>query len=60
MFLLSLSGGLFYFVNKNFSVEFSYDLANFTSTTLKAKDGEKTTVYGIEIIKNSLISNHTV
>ena len=23
-------------------------------------DGEKTTVYGIEIIKNSLISNHTV
>lgn len=41
---LSLSGGFDYFVTKNFSVEFSYDLANFTSTTLDPKNGEKTTV----------------
>lgn len=43
-FGLSLSGGFDYFVTKNFSVEFSYDLANFTSTTLDPKTGEKTTV----------------
>ncbi|WP_264551241.1 porin family protein [Flavobacterium sp. N2038] len=41
---LSVSGGFDYFVTKNFSVEFSYDLANFTSTTLKPENGEKTTV----------------
>ncbi|MRX38908.1 outer membrane beta-barrel protein [Flavobacterium sp. LC2016-23] len=41
---VSLSGGFDYFVTKNFSVEFSYDLANFTSTTLDPKTGEKTTV----------------
>ncbi|MET3028083.1 hypothetical protein ABXT06_15490 [Flavobacterium sp. UW10123] len=51
---LSVSGGLDYFVTKNFSVEFSYDLANFTSTTLKAKDGEKTTVanFGLAHVAN--------
>lgn len=43
-FGLSVSGGFDYFVTKNFSVEFSYDLANFTSTTIKSEDGEKTTV----------------
>ncbi|RUT71426.1 hypothetical protein D0817_05995 [Flavobacterium cupreum] len=43
-FGLALSGGFDYFVTKNFSVEFSYDLANFTSTTLDPKTGEKTTV----------------
>jgi opacity protein-like surface antigen len=42
---LALSGGFDYFVTKSFSVEFSYDLANFTSTTLDPKVGEKTTVY---------------
>jgi opacity protein-like surface antigen len=41
---LSVSGGFDYFVTKNFSVEFSYDLANFTSTTIKPEEGEKTTV----------------
>lgn len=41
---LSVSGGFDYFVTKNFSVEFSYDLANFTSTTIKPEAGEKTTV----------------
>ncbi|MCR4030006.1 MULTISPECIES: porin family protein [Flavobacterium] len=41
---VSMSGGFDYFVTKNFSVEFSYDLANFTSTTLDPKTGEKTTV----------------
>ncbi|MFB3388499.1 outer membrane beta-barrel protein [Flavobacterium sp. LAR06] len=41
---LALSGGFDYFVTKHFSVEFSYDLANFTSTTLDPKVGERTTV----------------
>jgi len=41
---VSVSGGFDYFVTKNFSVEFSYDLVNFTSTTLKPENGEKTTV----------------
>jgi opacity protein-like surface antigen len=41
---VSVSGGFDYFVTKNFSVEFSYDLANFTSTTLDPKTGAKTTV----------------
>jgi len=43
-FGLSVSGGFDYFVTKNFSVEFSYDLVNFTSTTIDPKDGAKTTV----------------
>ncbi|AYN03430.1 outer membrane beta-barrel protein [Flavobacterium sp. 140616W15] len=43
-FGLTLSGGFDYFVTKYFSVEFSYNLANFTSTTLDPKDGSKTTV----------------
>lgn len=43
-FGLSLSGGFDYFVTKSFSVEFSYDLANFTSTTIDPKEGDKTTV----------------
>lgn len=41
---LSVSGGFDYFITKNLSVEFSYDLANFTSTTIKPEKGEKTTV----------------
>lgn len=53
-FGLSLSGGFDYFVTKNFSVEFSYDLANFTSTTLDPKTGEKTTVtnFGLAHVAN--------
>ncbi len=43
-FGVSMSGGFDFFVTKNFSVEFSYDLANFTSTTLKPDSGDKTTV----------------
>ena len=43
-FGLSMSGGFDFFVTKNFSVEFSYDLANFTQTTLKPDAGVKTTV----------------
>ena len=43
-FGLSVSGGFDYFVTKHFSVEFSYDLVNFTSTTIDPKSGEKTTV----------------
>lgn len=51
---LSLSGGFDYFVTKHFSVEFSYDLANFTSTTLDPKVGEKTTVtnFGLAHVAN--------
>lgn len=53
-FGLSVSGGFDYFVTKNFSVEFSYDLANFTSTTLEPKNGEKTTVtnFGLAHVAN--------
>lgn len=41
---LAVSGGFDFFVTKNFSVEFSYDLANFTSTTLDPKTGTSTTI----------------
>jgi hypothetical protein len=41
---LGMSGGIDFFVTKNFSVEFSFDLANFTSTTLDPATGDKTTV----------------
>ncbi|MCV9929137.1 hypothetical protein OIU83_15840 [Flavobacterium sp. LS1R49] len=53
-FGLSLSGGFDFFVTKYFSVEFSYDLANFTSTTLDRKDGSKTTVtnFGLAHVAN--------
>ncbi len=49
-----MSGGFDYFVTKNFSVEFSYDLANFTSTTLKPENGEKKTVtnFGLAHVAN--------
>lgn len=43
-FGLAMSGGFDFFVTKNFSVEFSYDLANFTSTTIKPESGDKTTI----------------
>jgi opacity protein-like surface antigen len=51
---LSVSGGFDYFVTKNFSIEFSYDLANFTSTTIDPKNGEKTTVtnFGLAHVAN--------
>ncbi|MGC4039340.1 MAG: hypothetical protein QM710_00700 [Flavobacterium sp.] len=41
---VAMSGGIDFFVTKSFSVEFSYDLANFTSTTIKPDGGDKTTV----------------
>lgn len=41
---LTASGGFDFFVTKNFSVEFSYNLANFSSTTLEPKVGDKTTI----------------
>lgn len=43
-FGVAVSGGIDFFVTKNFSVELSYDLANFTSTTIKPDGGDKTTV----------------
>lgn len=43
-FGLSAAGGIDFFVTKNFSVEFSYDLANFTSTTIDPATGDKTTI----------------
>jgi len=41
---LAASGGFDFFVTKNFSVEFSYNLANFSSTTLKPNSGDKITI----------------
>ena len=43
-FGLAASGGFDYFVTKNFSVEFSYNLANFSTTTIDPKVGDKTTI----------------
>jgi len=40
----TLSSGFDFFVTKNFSVEFSYNLINFSQTTLKPDGGEKTTI----------------
>ncbi|MGL2966073.1 outer membrane protein [Flavobacterium sp. XGLA_31] len=40
----TMSGGVDFFVTKNFSVEFSYNLVNFSQTTLKPDGGEKTTI----------------
>ena len=41
---LAVSGGFDFFVTKHLSVEFSYDLANITSTTLNPKTGDNTTI----------------
>ncbi len=41
---LSVSSGFDFFVTKSFSVEFSYNLANLSQTTLTPKTGDKTTV----------------
>lgn len=46
---LAMSGGLDYFVTKNFSVEFSYNLINISSTTMKPLVGDKTTVTDVSI-----------
>ncbi len=43
-FGLAMSGGFDYVVNKWFTVEFSYNLINFSSTTLDPKTGDKTTI----------------
>ncbi|WP_445454819.1 outer membrane beta-barrel protein [Flavobacterium sp. 25HG05S-40] len=48
-FGLAMSGGFDFFVTKNFSVEFSYDLANFTSTTIAPDGGDKTTVTNFSV-----------
>ncbi|WP_162128188.1 outer membrane beta-barrel protein [Flavobacterium phycosphaerae] len=48
-FGLAMSGGVDFFVTKNFSVEFSYDLANFTQTTIKPDSGDKTTVTNFSV-----------
>ncbi|QBZ98428.1 outer membrane beta-barrel protein [Flavobacterium sangjuense] len=44
-----MSGGIDFFVTKNFSVEFSYNLINFSQTTLKPDGGEKTTITDFSI-----------
>lgn len=41
---LALSGGFDMVLGKHFTAEFSYNLANFSVTTLKPKTGNKTTV----------------
>lgn len=43
-FGLAASGGFDYVIGKHFTVEFSYNLANFSVTTLKPTTGEKTTI----------------
>lgn len=43
-FGLAMSGGFDFFVTKHFSVEFSYDLANFTTTTINPDSGDSTTI----------------
>ena len=42
-FGVALSSGFDYFVTKSLSVEFSYNLVNFSQTTLTPKTGDKTT-----------------
>jgi len=46
---LAMSGGFDFFVTKNFSVEFSYNLINISSTTLDPALGDKTTVTDVSI-----------
>jgi len=48
-FGVAMSGGFDYFVTKNFSVEFSYDLANFTSTKITPDSGDSTTVTNFSV-----------
>lgn len=43
-FGVAMSGGFDYVVAKHFTVEFSYNLANLSVTTLTPKTGDKTTV----------------
>ena len=45
----SMSSGFDFFVTKNFSVEFSYNLINFSQTTLQPDGGEKTTITDFSI-----------
>lgn len=54
---VSMSGGFDFFVTKYFSVEFSYDLANFTSTTLKPETGDKTTVTNFSLAHMASVDN---
>lgn len=48
-FGLAASGGLDMVLGKHFTVEFSYNLINFSSTTLTPKTGDKTTVTDISV-----------
>ena len=48
-FGLAASGGFDFFVTKNFSVEFSYNLVNFSSTTIDPKVGDKKTITDISL-----------
>lgn len=45
----AMSGGFDFFVSKSVSVEFSYDLANFTATTIAPDGGTKTTVTNFSV-----------
>ncbi len=48
-FGLTFAGGFDYLVTKHFSVEFSYNLINFSQTTIKPSVGEKTTVTDLSL-----------
>jgi opacity protein-like surface antigen len=46
---VAMSGGIDFFVTKNFTVEFSYNLASFSSTTIKPDGGDKTTINNFSV-----------
>ena len=46
---LSMSGGFDYVITKHFTAEFSYNLINVSTTTLKPAVGEKTTITDISV-----------
>jgi hypothetical protein len=56
-FGLAASGGLDIILGKHFSVEFSYNLANFSVTTLTPKTGNKTTVTDFSLAHVANVEN---
>jgi hypothetical protein len=56
-FGLAASGGLDMILGKHFSVEFSYNLANFSVTTLTPKTGNKTTITDFSLAHVANVEN---
>lgn len=57
-FGLAASGGFDMILGKHFSVEFSYNLINFSITTLEPKTGEKTTVTDLAVAHVANVESH--